>query len=341
MAKKNITIKELAGILNVSISTVSKALNDSSEIGARTKMRVRETAELYNYQPNFIAKSLKNKSTKTIGVVVPNILNYFFVKILYGIEKEARRKGYKVVTCISHESYESEVNNVTTLTNGQVDGLLICPSEETQNKAQYNHIQQLLDSGIPVVTFDRTMDNLKCSRVISDDFEAAFNATNQLISQGSKTVALFTAHKGLSVMQERIKGFTKSMLDNNLYNEGNIFHFPLPADSELLIKNILVQTKKIDAVLTIDEILSVKTIKIAQQLGLSIPSEIKVIGFSNGEISKEYHPSISSVDQRAEDMGLTAAQLLIEKIENPDKLIEEVIVVKSILIHRESTLPIL
>ena len=118
--------------VDLSISTVSKALNDSHEIGAKTKAKVKEIAALYNYRPNFIAKSLKDRTTKTIGVVVPDILNYFFVKILYGIEKEARNRGYKVITCISHESLEIEVDNVTTLTNGRVDGLLICPSEETQ-----------------------------------------------------------------------------------------------------------------------------------------------------------------------------------------------------------------
>lgn len=335
MAKK-INIKEIAAILNVSISTVSKALNDSHEISAKTKKRVKETAELYNYRPDFIAKSLKDRSTKTIGVIVPDILNYFFVKVLYGIEKECRNKGYKVVTCISHESHEGEVENVRTLTNGQVDGLLICPSEETQNSFQYDHIQKVIDDNVPVVTFDRAIDSLKCNSVVSNDFEAAYNATNYFVSTGCKSIALFTTHIGLSVMQDRIRGYTNSLIDHNLFSKANIFNFETSEDSEVLIAEILAENK-VDAVLTLDELLSVKTVKVALQMKLAVPSDLRVIGFSNGEISNEFYPSISSVDQYAKKIGKVAAQLLIENIENSERTVVKSHVVNSALVHRDSS----
>ena len=336
MNKKNITIKDLAEILNVSISTVSKALNDSHEIGDKTKLKVKEIAELYNYRPNFIAKSLKDRTTKTIGVVVPDILNYFFVRVLYGIEKEARNRGYKVITCISHESHNIEVENVRTLTNGRVDGLLICPSEETQNTNAYEHIQELLASNIPVITFDRTIDDLACTKVISDDFQAAMNATNYFISQGCKSIALFNVHQGLSVMQQRAKGYKKALTDQNLFREENVFSFKDIDNAEPIIKQILSE-HNLDAILTIDELLSVKAVKVAQQMGISIPSDLKVIGFSNGQISKEFHPSVSSVDQQAEAMGATAATMLIDSITSQDEIKIETKIVKSSLIQRESS----
>jgi LacI family transcriptional regulator len=337
MGKRNITIKELADILNVSISTVSKALNDSHEIGDKTKAKVKEIATLYNYRPNFIAKSLKDRTTKTIGVVVPDILNYFFVKVLYGIEKEARDRGYKVITCVSHESLEIEVENVTTLTNGRVDGLLICPSEETQQTKNNGHIKELIDSNIPVVTFDRTINALQCASVVSDDLAAARNATNQLVSKGCKSIGLFSAHEGLSVMKERIRGYKEAMQDHNLFNEANIFSFEDVDHAEARIKQIL-KDHSLDAVLTIDELLSVKTIKMAQQLDIAIPRDFKVIGFSNGQISKEFYPAVSSVDQHAEEMGALAAGLLIDSIRNPDTINIESKVVKSSLVERESSL---
>jgi LacI family transcriptional regulator len=336
MGKKNITIKELADILNVSISTVSKALNDSHEIGDITKAKVKEVAALYNYRPNFIAKSLKNQTTKTIGVVVPDILNYFFVKVLYGIEKESRDRGYKVITCISHESLEIEVENVTTLTNGRVDGLLICPSEETQQTKNNGHLKELIDSSMPVITFDRTINALQCPSVISDDLEAARNATQHLISKGCKSIALFSAHGDLSVMQDRVKGYRSAMQENHLLDETHIFSFNDVAHAEASILEIL-KEHSLDAVLTIDELLSVKTIKMAQQLNLAIPKDFKVIGFSNGQISQEFHPSVSSVDQHAEEMGALAAGLLIDSIKNPEETTIESKVVKSSLVERDSS----
>lgn len=336
VGKKNITIKELASILNVSISTVSKALNDSHEIGDKTKSRVREVAALYNYRPNFIAKSLKNQTTKTIGVVVPDILNYFFVKVLYGIEKHTRKLGYKVITCISNESLEIEIENVKTLTNGSVDGLLICPSEETQQTQNTNHIEDLIASNIPVITFDRALKSVQCTRVVSNDLEAAQNATNHLISLGCKSIALFCAHEHLSVMQERIKGYTKAMQNPKLQSKALIFNFNGAEQAEAQISRIL-SNNSLDAVLTIDELLSVKTIKIAQQLGLEVPKSLKVIGFSNGQISEEFSPSVSSVDQHAEEIGALAANLLIEAIKKPNVSKNDSNVIKATFVERDST----
>ena len=336
MKKTNVTIKDLAEILQVSISTVSKALNDSHEISDKTKKKVAEIAELYNYHPNFSAKSLKNRATKTIGVILPDLLNYFFVQVLYGIEKESRRREYKVVTCISHESHATEAENIETLMYGQVDGLLICPSEETQNLKKYDHIKKVIDSGIPIVTFDRSISSIECSRVVSNDFETGRSTTDYLVSMGCTSIGLFTTQKGVSVMKERINGHIKSLEQHNLYNKDLIFNFDNPLNAEMAIKEVLANNQ-LDAIITIDELLSIKTVKVASQLNIKIPEELKVVGFSNGELSREFYPSVSSIDQRAEEMGAVAANILIAQLKSDTPIEIENRIIESSLVIRDSS----
>ncbi len=330
------TIKELAKILNVSISTVSKALNDSDEISPETIKRVKETAKLYGYRANFIAKSLKSQSTNTLGVIIPDVLNYFFVQLLHGIENEARKQGYNVMTCISHEKISNEKANIIALTNGQVDGILFCPSEETQNSIDLTHIEELSNNNVPFVTFDRSLHDIKASGVLSNDFFSAYDATNYLIKNGGEKTYLFASHVGLSVMKERIKGFKQAMREHHILKDSSVVEISEEKDYEVFIKEFLASTK-VDGILTIDELLSVKAVKIATKLKINIPKTLKVIGFSNGEISAQFSPSISSVDQRAGLMGKEAVTLMIEMLKNENSREVVVKTVPAVLIHRETT----
>ena len=186
-----ITLKELAKQLNVSVSTVSKALNGSPEISEVTAKRIKELAKHLNYQPNKIALSLKSNQTKTIGVIIPDIMNRFFAKVLYSIQQEATNLGYNIITCISNESYEKERDSLKILANGSVDGFVMALSEETQKKEQYDHINEVLANNIPVVLFDRVSDKLNCDKVVANDVESIEDAVNTLFKKEESTLHFY------------------------------------------------------------------------------------------------------------------------------------------------------
>ena len=216
MSKGNITLKELAKILGVSISTISKALNDSEEISDDTKVKVKELAALHNYKPNIIARNLKSGKTKTIGVIIPNMLNYYFAQVLKGIEKTATNKGYKVITCISNESHKKEVETLEMLSTGSIDGFIVSASEETELIKEYDHFKTCIDKEIPLVMFDRVINEIDCDKVIANDVIAAQDAVTYLHKKGDKRIAYVSANKDLSVGKLRHEGYLKGLKLNNL-----------------------------------------------------------------------------------------------------------------------------
>jgi LacI family transcriptional regulator len=220
--KSKATLKQIAKELGVSVSTVSKALNDSPEISEPTKNRVQEYAKLKNYKPNVIGLSLKNRRTKTIGVIIPNILNSFFAKVFSGIEKVADEKGYKVITCISNESLEKESMLWKCLSNGTIDGFILSVAGRSQKLQEYNHFKNIINEGTPIVMFDRIAEEVNCDKVIVDDFESAVNATEHLIKSGCKKIALLSAIDNLSVGKLRAKGFYKAIENKGLKVDENL-----------------------------------------------------------------------------------------------------------------------
>ena len=194
-----VTLKHLAEQLNVSVSTVSKALHDSDEISPETIERVKALAKYLNYKPNKVAISLKQSKTNTIGVIIPNILNHFFAKALYAIEKEASNKGYSIITCVSNEDKSKEINSLQLLSDGSVDGFIMSIAEGSQVTNDFEHIDTILRQNIPVVLFDRVSDDLGCDKVIIDDFGAAYEATKHLLSEGRKHIILVSDIHNLSV----------------------------------------------------------------------------------------------------------------------------------------------
>ncbi|MEP3379606.1 MAG: LacI family DNA-binding transcriptional regulator, partial [Maribacter dokdonensis] len=183
--KPKITLKDIARELDVSISTVSKALKNSKEISKETKDKIKAFAKFYNYRPNNIALSLKNKRTKNIGVVIPDIVHHFFTTVFRGIEKYANAMGYNVIVCISDESYDKEVINMEMLANGSIDGFILSLSAETQKKNDFTHLKELLDQGIPIVLFDRITSEIDCDKVILNDFEAAGDSVTHFVKAGA------------------------------------------------------------------------------------------------------------------------------------------------------------
>lgn len=338
--KAKATLKQIAKELNVSVSTVSKALNDSPEISEQTKTRIKEYAKLKNYKPNVIGLNLKNRKTKTIGVIIPNILNSFFAKVFSGIEKFAEAKGYNVITCISNESLEKEINTLEMLSNGTIDGFILSVSEEAQKLHEYNHFKEIIQDGTPIVMFDRIADEVECDKVVVDDFDSAIHATQHLIDLGCKNIALFSSVDNLSVGKHRAEGYLKALKINNIAINRNIV---LREESEETL-NFKIEkafdTNLIDGIFALDENDSVAALRIGLKKGFKIPENLSIIGFADGILaSRRLSPSLTTVSQHGPEIGEAAAKLLIERLE--DKSDEEApyktTIIKTELREREST----
>jgi len=336
-----ITLKDIARELEVSISTVSKALKNSEEISRDTKEKVQAFAKLYNYKPNNIAISLKNKRTKNIGVVIPDIVHHFFTTVIRGIEKYANARGYNVIVCLSEESFDKEVINMEMLANGSIDGFIMSLSSETQQKGDYNHLKEVTEQGIPVVLFDRITNEIDCDKVIIDDELGAYMATKRLIDEGRKKIALISTGDYLSVSKARTIGYRKALIESGLgVDESKILKLPTMEMDEESIKDFF-EDQDVDAVLCVNEIFAVYSMRLAQEKGLKIPEDISFIGFTDGFLSKYAYPSLTVVAQHGEKMGEISAQMLIDKVEGEKeeeetfqtKTLEPTLVVRDSIFH--------
>jgi len=336
--KSKATLKQIAKELHVSVSTVSKALNDSPEISEQTKAKVKEYAKLKNYKPNVIGLNLKNRKTKTIGVIIPNILNSFFAKVFTGIEKVAEEKGYNVITCISNESLEKEINTLEMLSNGTIDGFILSVSEEAQKLNEFSHFNDIINEGTPIVMFDRISEEVNCDKVIVDDFESSMNATEHLINSGCEKIALFSSIDNLSVGKLRAQGYLKALEKNGIpVNDVNIILTDSEEDFDKKAQ-LLFDKHKIDGIFAVDEHASVSAIKLGLKNGYKIPEELSVIGFADGVWSRRLSPSLSTVSQHGPEIGEAAAKLLIDELESKDEEYKhKTTVIKTELRQREST----
>lgn len=340
--RRKITLKDIARELEVSISTVSKALKNSEEIGRDTKEKVQAFAKLYNYKPNNIAVSLKNKHTKNIGVIIPNIVHHFFTTVFRGIEKYANSKGYNVIICVSDESFDKEVINMEMLANGSVDGFIMSLSAETQQKNDFNHLKEVTEQGIPMVLFDRVTDEINCDKVIINDKQIAYSSVQKFIDSGKKRIALVTTDNYFNVSEKRAEGYREALASNGIeFDQNLVLTLPYDEIDEKVIHDFFNKTA-IDAVLCVNEVFAIHCMGIAQKLGKKIPEEIAFIGFTNGMLSRFASPRLSSVAQHGDRMGEIAAQMLIERVENEIEEDEEEVfrtkIIEATLIERESTL---
>ena len=344
--KKKITIKQLAAELGVSVSTVSKSLHDSPEISQETREKVKAFAKLYNYRPNNIALSLKNKKTKTIGVIIPEVVHHFFAMVVKGVEQVAMERGYNVVISLSNESFEKEVINMETFADSLIGGFILSLSKETLRKQDYHHIHQTIEEGMPVVLFDRTVPEINCDKVIVNDEQGAQLATQHLINQGRKNILLITTQDYISVGRLRTQGYIKALrnanipLDNTMIiktDDSKHSDIILPTLEEEL-RNALKIKPEIDAIFTVNEIYAAAAMRVIREFNLTIPNDIAVICFTDGVISKYATPPLSTVNQHGTQIGIEAANLLIDRLENKieqPKPITKVIACE--IVRRDST----
>ncbi|REE27644.1 LacI family transcriptional regulator [Winogradskyella pacifica] len=346
--KRKITLKQIARELDVSISTVSKALRNSAEISDDTKQKVQAFAKLYNYRPNNIALSLKNRRTNTIGIIIPEIVHHFFSKVISGVELVANKRGYNVIIGLSNESFSKEVINMEMLANGSIDGFILSMSKETLKLQDYHHFNETMTQGMPIVMFDRVVSEIKCDKVIVDDFNGAKKAVKKLIENGCKSIALITTKDYVSVGKLRTQGYLEALEEHQMPPKAELIlkideSLDYEAHLEALekeIEQLFQSNSKLDGVFAVNEIYALLAMKVARKLGLDVPNDVQVIGFTDGVLSKHATPSLTTVSQHAQRMGEKAAELLIDKLESEFNSADEVfqtVVITTDLVEREST----
>ncbi|MFD2565598.1 LacI family DNA-binding transcriptional regulator [Aquimarina rubra] len=337
--KQKVTLKQIAKELDVSISTVSKALKDSVEISLDTRQKVKAFAKLYNYKPNNIALSLKNRKTKTIGVIIPEIVHHFFTTVIGGVEKVANEKGYNVIICSSNNSFDKEVINLEMLASGSADGFILSVAKETQQKKDYHHIEETMSQGMPVVLFDRIIDELVCDKVIIDDGKGAQTATNHLLSLGCKKIAILTTVDYISVGKLRTNGYLRALRAYDITaREDYILKIEDIDNCESEIADFL-KDKDVDAIFAVNELFAVTAARVLNGQGKKVPDDVSIVGFTDGILSKHFIPSLTTISQHGEEMGIRAAKLLIDKLEGDEDVPEEykTVIIDTSLIQRQST----
>lgn len=337
MIQKAITIKDLAEKLNISVSTVSRALKDNPEISQQTRKTVQALAKELGYKPNPIAVALKTHKSNTIGVVVPQIVSTFFANVVKKIEEVADKYGYNVLVSSSNESFEKEKKNIDIFLANRTDGIILSLSRATTS---YEHIRHIQEYGVPLVLFDRTTKELEVSKVVADDADAAYKVVQHLIQGGARKIALITGPEHLSIGKNRMKGYLKAMTLNKLeINTDYIVRcndFSVKAAKEATSQ--LLNLKNIpDAIFGINDDMAIGAIEAIKEKGLSIPQDIAVFGFSNTKRSRYMNPSVSTINQFPEKIGETAAELLFEQILNAKHAQIREEVVNCELIIRESS----
>lgn len=342
MKYNQVTIKDIARELGISPSTVSRALKDHPDISPETKKAVNELAEKLNYQPNIVALSLRQSKTNTIGVVIPEIVHFFFSTIISGIEDVAYSAGYNVILTQSNESFQRENTDIKALFNSRVDGMLISVSRETTN---FDHIESMLAKGVPMVFFDRVYDHPNSSKVIVDDLSGAKEATLHLIEQGCTRIAHLEGPPNLEITKQRLEGYKQALKENNMPIDSTLIaECPLGTieEGKIATEKLLTLKNPPDAIFATNDPAAMGAMQAIKEKGLKIPKDIAVVGFSNWFFSGMMDPPLSSVDQPGFEMGQEATKLLIRQIETRSKEDTEpqaeTKVLKTRLIVRESSL---
>ena len=331
-----VTIKDIAKALNLSTSTVSRALRDSYEINPETKRLVLEYAEKLNYRPNPIALSLKENRSRSIGIIVPEIANHFFSQAINGIEAIAYNRGYHVVIFQSHESYEREVVNVQHIITRRVDGLLISLSGHTTD---VSHLRELSEMGMPIVLFDRITDAIDTHKVVADNYEGAFKAVEHLILRGRKRIAVIASLPWLSITQERLAGYKAALEKHHIpVDESLIRYCDFGIDEADKTVELLLGLKP-DAFFIGSDRLALGCLAALKERKINIPRDIALLGFTNLSVAGLLDPPLTVVSQPAFEIGHTAADLLLDLIEKKQRALPfQTIKLPTQLIIRESSM---
>lgn len=338
MSVEKITIKDMAQRLNLSVSTISRALSDHHSIGKSTKEKVKKLAKEVGYFPNSVASNLRQRKTHSLGVIVPRIDIYFHSLVISGIEEIAYSAGYSVTIYQTKDSLEREIEVTRNLHENRVAGIIACISLETDN---FNHFEEFNLYNVPVVFYDRVPNNSTGSKVLIDDYEAAFKATEHLISINCRKIAHIAGNQKMSIFQNRLKGYKNALTKNGLEVSEDLIAYTndLSYEEGIECAQKFINGKVLpDGIFCANDSTAISTIQVLKKANYEIPEDIAVVGFSNYPISKIVDPNLTTVNDRAFEMGQTAANLLIRQIEDKNEIISsETIVLKTELLIRDST----
>ncbi len=334
---QQITIKALARELNLSVSTISKALRDSHEISPATKSRVLQLAARLDYKPNPYASSLRGKKSRNIGIVIPEVADSFFSLAINGIDATVKEKGYHSIICLTHEDFKNEQAILKELQNGRVDGVLMSVSSETTSG---KHIRALMEQHVPVVLFDRVLADVPAAKVITDDIASSYKATQHLLRNGCKRIAFIGLSQQLSISADRLRGYENALREhgNKLSSKHILTCTPDPKKNLAAIKKLLQQKDRPDGIVTAVEKLAPLVYQACGQLSLSIPQDVKLVCFSNLELAGLLNPSLTTVTQPAYEMGQKAAEILLRLLDSkPVQKGDMQIMIPSRLVERNSS----
>ena len=331
-----ITIKDIAQRLNISPSTVSRALRGHPDISQKTRERVTAFAAKHNYQPNQIAKSLQTRRTSTLGVIVPEIRHYFFSAVISGIEAVAYDAGFAIMVCQSNDTMEREILNTQVLASHRVAGMLVSVSQET---ASFEHLEAVRQQGIPMVFFDRVVKSLGASTVVVDDADGAYNAVTHLIGRGYKRIAHLAGTQAISVARYRLEGYRRALMDHGMEMDKKLvvyggFH---EQNGQEGAAELLTQEEPPDAIFCVNDPVAIGAFMYCREIGKRIPEDVALVGFSNNPVTALVDPPLTTVDQPAFEIGAEAANMLLEQFDREEPPEAETRTLKTTLVVRRST----
>ncbi|MEJ5996071.1 LacI family DNA-binding transcriptional regulator [Pedobacter sp. Du54] len=337
----SVTLRDIAKALNISASTVSRALTDSYQIGAATKKRVLDYAKQHHYVPNRMARGLKEGKSRSIGVVVCAIDNSFVAQMLNGIDDFYTAQGYQIIIMQSKESYEQELACIDLLYAGGIDGLLISPSYQTTD---FGHLNELQRAGLPIVLFDRLSDGIETHKVAADHFMGAYQATTHLIKRGFKSIAHINSDTQLNMATARFEGYKKALIDAQLPIRDELIKFfdttsvmGLTKNLKIAIEQLMSLAQKPDALFTATDSISTKCMVLLKKLNYSIPNDVGLIGFSNTDLAEALYIPMSTINQPAFEIGKLAAEKLLSLINSKEPEPFETVLLATELQERDST----
>ena len=331
----NINIKIIAEQLKLSTSTISRAFNGSPDINKDTRERILAFAKENNFLPNHYASNLRDKKTKTLAVIVPEIVNDFFAQAINGIEEVARKKGFYILLYRTDDVFEKEVSFINYLNNGKVDGIIMSVSGEAND---HNYIKKLEQKHIPVVFFDRVYEDIDVSKVTTNDYESSFAATEHLIAQGCRRIAYLVINKNISIGKVRGQGYVDALTTHQIpfYDQLVIDCSQDEKENYAIIQDALKRNKP-DGVFSSVERLALATYHVCNDTEVDVPKDLKIISFSSLQIAPLLCPALSTITQPAYEMGIKAAELLFEELGNKDVAKKHIVLESKLLIRKSSS----
>ena len=311
-----LTMKDIAAHFGISVATVSRALKDSPRISVERRAAIQQYAREHNFTPNMIAESLRHsriQPMKVIGVIIPEFAHYYFSSILSGIEEEASAHGYRIMVAQSNEQYEREVKICKSFYENKVCGIIVSQAKDTH---RYDHFQQLIDTGIPLVFYDRICTGVNASRVVVDDYMGAFNAVSHLIETGCNRIAYYSSAMTLEISKNRYNGYKDALLKHGIQPDPDLVRLcDNRTDAESITPEMLNSSAPPNGFFAVNDDTAIGILYTAKRMGFRVPEDISICGFTNGQRAVACDPMLTTVEQRGTKVGEEAADILIGHVE--------------------------